>query len=475
MEDALTAIDLHKPGESFSYQKITDTYNVNRVTSARRHQGLQASRAAKSSNQHKLNPQQEDELVVYINELTERGLPPTREMIQNFASEVAKERCSESWVTRFVNRHKDHLISRWIAGMDRVRHQADSAEKYKLYFDLLQKKTKEYDVKARHTYKMDEKGFMIGVTGRSKRVFSRRLWERKEVKKALQDGSRTWITLLATICADGTSLPPSLIFQSANESIRDTWVEGIKVRKHQVHVTSTPSGWSNNDVGLAWLEQVFNRYTKEKARRSWRLLIVDGNGSHLTKGFIKFCYQNRILLAILPPHSTHTLQPLDVVMVKPLSQSYSTPLTNHLHDAQGLALIRKGEFFPLFWIAWTSCFKEEHILKSFEATGIWPMNPDVILKRFTHESSDEEEEVDNDEEYDWQYMERLLRAAVQDTTSRAAKKLSLSLHHLQVRNELLKVENKGLREALKAKKKHAKHGKRLDLQQREECHGGATF
>jgi hypothetical protein len=64
---------------------------------------------------------------------------------------------------------------------------------------------------------------------------------------------------------------------------------------------------------------------------------------------------------------------------------------------------------------------------------------------------------------------------MQDTTLRAARKLSLSLYYLQVQNELLKVENKGLREALEAKKKHTKHGKRLDLQQREEYHGRATF
>jgi hypothetical protein len=64
---------------------------------------------------------------------------------------------------------------------------------------------------------------------------------------------------------------------------------------------------------------------------------------------------------------------------------------------------------------------------------------------------------------------------VQDTTSRAAKKLSLSLHYLQVWNKLLKVENKGLREALEAKKKYTKHSKCLNLQQREEYHGGATF
>jgi hypothetical protein len=36
---------------------------------------------------------------------------------------------------------------------------------------------------------MDEKGFMIGVTGRSKRMFSRAQWESKQVRAALQDGS----------------------------------------------------------------------------------------------------------------------------------------------------------------------------------------------------------------------------------------------------------------------------------------------
>ncbi|KAF1952888.1 hypothetical protein CC80DRAFT_368901, partial [Byssothecium circinans] len=50
-----------------------------------------------------------------------------------------------------------------------------------------------------------------------------------------------------------------------------------------------------------------------------------------------------------------------------------------------------------------------------------------------------------------------------------------SLHQLQVQNELLYHENDGLREALTAKEKHKKRGKPLDLQQREEYHGGAVF
>jgi hypothetical protein len=137
---------------------------------------------------------------------------------------------------------------------------------------------------------MDEKGFAIGVLGRTKRVFSRRQYEKKEVRQARQDGSREWVSLLAAICADGTALPPSIIFASKNSTIQSRWVADIEAGKHAIHVASSPSGWTNNDIGLAWLKQVFDRYTKPKARLRYRLLIVDGHGSHLTREFIEYCH-----------------------------------------------------------------------------------------------------------------------------------------------------------------------------------------
>ena len=121
--------------------------------------------------------------------------------------------------------------------------------------------------------------------------------------------------------------------------------------EHSVFTAVSPSGWTNDDAALSWLEQVFNRFTKRKARRRYRLLIVDGHGSHLTMRFISFCDRNKIVIAVYPPHSTHTLQPLDVVCFSPLAQNYSKALTDHLHNSQGLVLIKKGDFFCLFWTA----------------------------------------------------------------------------------------------------------------------------
>ena len=186
-------------------------------------------------------------------------------MIQNFASSVATERVSESWVTRFINKYSIHLISQYSTGMDANRHKADSYTKYELYFNLLQRKITEYKVDAKHTYNMDEKGFVIRVTTRTKHVFSRQMWEKGEVKASLQDGSRAWITLLACVCGDGLALPPGLIYESANNTLQSSWVEEIKLGEHSVLVSSSPSGWTNNEIGLAWLKQVFDRFTKAKA------------------------------------------------------------------------------------------------------------------------------------------------------------------------------------------------------------------
>lgn len=401
-------------------------------------------------------------------------------MVQNFASAVASNPCSESWVTRFLHRHHDQLTSQWTTGMDSNRHNAESEYKYKLYFKLLQQKITQYSLEPEHTYNMDEKGFAIGVLGRSKRIFSRRQYEKKEVRQARQDGSREWVSLLAAICADGTALPPGIIFSSKNSTIQSQWVADINPENHSIHVASSPSGWTNNDIGLAWLKQVFDRYTKAKARRKYRLLIVDGHGSHLTQEFIKYCYQNRIILAVLPPHSTQTLQPLDVVCFKPLSSHYSSELDSHLQQSQGLSPLAKGDFFNLFWPAWVSTFTGDLVRQAFTATGIHPVNPNVILDRFRHTTPETSTSATSGSTaysaVDWLKACTTLQAEVKNPRSVGARKLGQTIHHLSTQVELLSDELSGLRQKLYQKKKRQNQPTgQLDLQQHQEYHGGAMM
>jgi hypothetical protein len=69
--------------------------------------------------------------------------------------------------------------------MDANRHAADSGDKYRRYFDLLEQKIARYDVEPENTYNIDEKGFMIGHVGRSKRVFSKRKYIKKQYQQSL--------------------------------------------------------------------------------------------------------------------------------------------------------------------------------------------------------------------------------------------------------------------------------------------------
>jgi hypothetical protein len=141
----------------------------------------------------------------------------------------------------------------------------------------------------------------------------------KQFRHSLLDSNREWVTVLATVCADGSVLPPCIIYPEAGRAVQASWVALINPKKHNIFFTTSPTGWTNDDLGFTWLEQVFGRYTAPEARRRWRLLILDGHGSHITKALIDHCDAHKIPLMVYPPHSTHTLQPLDVVCFKPFA------------------------------------------------------------------------------------------------------------------------------------------------------------
>ena len=324
---------------------------------------------------------------------------------------------------------------------------------------------------------MDEKGCMLGILTRSKRVFSKRLYEEGKIKAHIQDGNREWITLLACICADGSALAPALIYQSDSGSIQDTWLQALSP-EDRVYISSSPSGWTNNDIGLSWLKQVFDPSTNGKAGRSYRLLILDGHGSHLTMDFIEYCDRNRILLAVYPPHSTHTLQPLDVVMFKPFSSAYSNQIAAFIERCQGLTSMSKRDFYPMFMAAWEASFKKDTILKAFEATGRSPFAPEVILKRFNQpalsgHSSDSDSSALSAS--DWRKIRRLVDHAVADRDQRKISKLNQTIHRLSIRSVLAEHENVRLKEALINERQRRKRGKALPLEAAEEYHGGAVF
>ena len=78
----------------------------------------------------------------------------------------------------------------------------------------------------------------------------------------------------------------------------------------------TESGYSNDQPVLDYIKH-FDKFSRGQQKGRKRLLIFDGHGSHLTYEFITYCFDNDIWPYALPPHTSHILQPLDVVVFSP--------------------------------------------------------------------------------------------------------------------------------------------------------------
>lgn len=145
---------------------------------------------------------------------------------------------------------------------------------------------------------MDEKGFLIGVLQKTRRV----VYKHTEIMGTGQDGNREWITVMATTCIGGSYLPPTVIYQGATNNLQDSYLDDFETE--EVYFAFSPTGWTNDTVGFSWLTEVFDRHTKSKARlgRDYRLLLVDGHGSHVNMKCIEWRDQHKILLTVDPSH-----------------------------------------------------------------------------------------------------------------------------------------------------------------------------
>lgn len=113
-----------------------------------------------------------------------------------------------------------------------------------------------------------------------------RAYNKGHINTTKQDRSREFINLLATICADGIYLPPALIYQGKSGDLQDTQVDELE-DSDKAYFASSQNRQSSDKFGLNYLKYIFDLYTRAKAGRTQRLLIVDSYSSHVNWEFIQ--------------------------------------------------------------------------------------------------------------------------------------------------------------------------------------------
>jgi len=126
------------------------------------------------------------------------------------------------------------------------------------------------------------------------------------------------------------------------------------------------------------LKRVFEPATHQKAKGQQRLLICDGHDSHISGSFISHCIQNRISLLVLPPHTSHLLQPLDVAIFGPLKKKLTTALS-YLNEAQ-LVRIQKAEWIEAYIQARSIAISTRNIESAWRGAGLIPFSPQRIIR-----------------------------------------------------------------------------------------------
>jgi hypothetical protein len=118
------------------YAATARNWNIDKSTLWRRHQGeTKTMEEANTESRQNLSRIQEEVLIEHCNRLTDRGIPPTPQILTNIAEELAKKKLGHNWATRFYDRHGDRLTSVYLRRIDHNRKKADNSRYFRYFFD----------------------------------------------------------------------------------------------------------------------------------------------------------------------------------------------------------------------------------------------------------------------------------------------------------------------------------------------------
>lgn len=308
--------------------------------------------------------------------MASRGFGITPKAVRKYAFEFAERQnikhkfdrsagmAGQDWFHRFMQRNKK-LTIRKPEGLSRARIDGMKKEKVAEFFNTLETVVDNNNLRGRPecVFNVDETG--MPLSNRPPNIIAQKGAKDVVSMTSVERGEN--VTVLACMNAAGQYIPPFVLFKGVRK--RDDFLLGMPPG---TEVTMTEKGWVTEEAFKLWLQH-FNRYrTPGKV-----VLILDGHASHTSYSVVDLCDSFEIELVLLPPHTSHALQPLDVSFFKPLKTYYHQQATawQHSHPNQG---ITKVAFGALFQRAWNQAATVGNATKGFENTGIFPLNANAI-------------------------------------------------------------------------------------------------
>ncbi len=252
-------------------------------------------------------PELEDELCSWVTDQRSQGITVSTKMIIFQAKQIAAEQNHEdftghaTWCFRFMKRKNLVMRTRTKLAQKMPNEFEDKIIEFHRFI-INQRKSTNFELS--QIANMDETPLTFDVPC-NKTVD---LKGTKSITVKTSGHEKTHYTVVLTCCADGTKLPPMLIFKRKTMP-KDKLPSGVYVHVH-------PKGWMDENGMRLWLEKVWGRRPGALLKKP-ALMVWDAFRAHTTDAIKKQISQMKTQVAVIPGGLTSQLQPLDVSINKP--------------------------------------------------------------------------------------------------------------------------------------------------------------
>ena len=385
------ALEYKKKHQKSSFRWLERQFNVPRDRIRRRWNGSHTSRSARPATNRKLNIHQDKALCWYLNRLYEIGVPLRYKAIDTAANEILATAhdphfgdpptVGENWSRRWIKRHPE-FSKRLEKPIEADRQRAMNIELISEFFDKFKAACLKYDIQDQDIWNMDETGLRIGV-GRGQWVIVPTDQVDSRFKNIIGSlGDTEHISIVEAISAGFTVIAPLIIIKGV--IIQRRWFHDLK--EGDIAIGVSDSGYSNDILSFQWIQH-FHRLSQCTQKGRYRLLILDGYDSHLTVQFVRYCEMQDIIILQLPPHTSHFLQPLDVVIFQQWKHWHAEAIDYSIR--RGVGEFDKQTFLSNIEAIRQATFKEGSIKSAFRKCGFIPFQPDLVIRQIQLDLEDE--------------------------------------------------------------------------------------
>ena len=285
----------------------------------------------------------------------------------HFATKTRRGPLTKSWFYEFYKRHADQLSRRRVQGLDISRQEGRSTARLIEYYSCLRDMLFNNKFKQSKIYNLDETPCPIDNVPRYS------LWH-KSIKEAhvTQSDNRMVLTMMACVAANGTSIPPLVIFQGKTMDI------SYLTDQMEILTATNDNAYMTQELFNSW-----GKHFVELSKPSKEfpvLMIMDNFVGHLDPDTIELFSNKYVFLVGLAPHTSDLTQPLDLSVFSPFKKAYRKHYATLLSKKK-ITKLHQRDFTEIMAVAYKESFTPGNISSGFQRGGILPFVPLNVLTK----------------------------------------------------------------------------------------------